>query len=193
MAHMLGKMILLDLIEKSDDVMSRKLHIGGQVKVDGWEVFNAIDADYVDHVGNAKDLSRFADETFAEIYASHVLEHFDYKDELVHVLKEWRRVLQKGGKLFISVPDIDTIFSLFLMKNKFDVAGRFAMMRNIFGGHVNEYDYHITGLNEEFLRIYLGQAGFASYQKVDRFGIFPDTSDYKIAGILASLNVIATK
>ena len=93
MVIMLGKMISLDLIEKSDDVMSRKLHIGGQVKVDGWEVFNAIDADYVDHVGNAKDLSRFADETFAEIYASHVLEHFDYKDELVHVLKEWRRVL----------------------------------------------------------------------------------------------------
>ena len=86
---MLGKMILLDLIEKSDDVMSRKLHIGGQVKVDGWEVFNAIDANYVDHVGNAKDLSRFIDETFAEIYASHVLEHFDYKLKLRTSIKTY--------------------------------------------------------------------------------------------------------
>ena len=33
----------------------RRLHVGGKVRVPGWEVFNAIPAPEVDHVGNAGD------------------------------------------------------------------------------------------------------------------------------------------
>ena len=62
--------------------MPRRLHIGGTTRSDGWEVLNANAAPYVDHVGNANDLSRFADNTFVEIYASHVVEHLDYGGEL---------------------------------------------------------------------------------------------------------------
>ena len=44
--------------------MTRKLHIGGQVRTKGWEVFNVNDAPYVDHVGNARDLSPFESDSF---------------------------------------------------------------------------------------------------------------------------------
>ena len=56
--------------------MLKKLQIGGTVPVVGWEIFNITAGPHVDHVGNANDLSRFADGTVGEIYASHTLEHF---------------------------------------------------------------------------------------------------------------------
>lgn len=45
-------------------------------------------------------------------YAIHILEHF-YRWETVDVLKEWRRVLKKGGKLVIEVPCLDRIVMYF--------------------------------------------------------------------------------
>lgn len=171
----------------------RKLHIGGQEKKEGWEVLDAIKSNIVDHVGNAKDLARFEDETFDIIYSSHVLEHFDYKEELINVLKEWRRVLRPNGKLYISVPDLDILSELFTMKEKFDIDDRFSIMRMIFGGHVTEYDYHYTGLNFEFLNFFLAEAGFSKIYKVSNLGIFNDTSYASIQGIAISLNVIATR
>ena len=53
--------------------MSRKLHIGGKIKKEGWEILNALPNPDVDHVCNANDLSKFDDNTFTEIYASHTL------------------------------------------------------------------------------------------------------------------------
>jgi len=52
--------------------MSRKLHIGGRDVRKGWEIFNISQGDNVDHCGNANDLSRFEDNTFKTIYASHI-------------------------------------------------------------------------------------------------------------------------
>jgi predicted SAM-dependent methyltransferase len=173
--------------------MKRKLHIGGKQRAAGWEVLNANPAPYVDHVCNATDLSRFADGTFSEIYASHVVEHFDYNKELVASLKEWWRIMEPGGKIYISVPDLDVLAELLLAKNKYTVDVRFEVMRMIFGGHVDKYDYHVVGLNEEFLTEFLKMAGFINFRKVPGFGLFNDTSSWKFKGVAISLNVIAEK
>jgi predicted SAM-dependent methyltransferase len=173
--------------------MSRKLHIGGTVKTDGWEVLNANPAPYVDHVCNAKDLSRFSDNTFVEIYASHVVEHLDYIGELKDTLTEWNRVLVPGGKIFISVPDLDVLAGLILNKNKLSVDERFFVMRMIFGGHVDKYDYHVVGLNEEFLGNFLKSSGYVNIIKVPNFGLFNDTSTMLFKGVAISLNIIAEK
>ena len=141
------------------DIIVRRLHIGGQVRLPGWEVIDANPGAWVDHVGNAKDLSRFGTGTFSEVYASHVLEHFDYKDELLATLKEWHRVLSPGGMLHISVPDMDILARLFLDR-QLTIEDRFKVMRMIFGGHVDRYDYHVVGLNEEFLRRFFRGGGF---------------------------------
>jgi len=171
----------------------RKLHIGGMQKVAGWEILDAIQRPEVDHFGNAADLSRFADETFDEIYASHVVEHFDYKDALPRVLAEWRRVMVPGGTLYVSVPDLDTLAELVLLRETLTIEDRWMVMRMMFGGHVDEYDYHYVGLNQEFLAYFLTRAGFVNIRRVDEFGLFDDTSNMRFKGIPISCNLIATK
>jgi predicted SAM-dependent methyltransferase len=173
--------------------MSRKLHIGGTVAKDGWEVLNALQGEHVDHQCNASDLSRFSDGTFSEIYASHVLEHFDYRDELLLTLKEWHRVLKPAGRLLVSVPNLDVLAALLLDKERLTLEERFFVMRMIFGGHCDDYDYHLVGLNEEFLVNYLYLAGFSAVYSTDLFNIFSDTSSMVFKDIPISLNLIAEK
>jgi len=173
--------------------MTRRLHIGGTIKSDGWEVLNANPAPYVDHVGNANDLSDFPDNTFAEIYASHVVEHLDYIRELKDTLTEWNRVLVPGGKIFISVPDLDVLAGLILEKNKLTIDERYHVMRMIFGGHVDKYDYHVVGLNQEFLASFLHVSGYVNIRRVQAFGLFNDTSSMLFKGVPISLNITAEK
>ena len=193
--------------------MVRRLHIGGKTRSEGWEVLNVNPAPYVDHVCNANDLARFTDNTFAEIYASHIVEHLDYMgkqkgspakkglsafgqpvpSELETTLMEWNRVLVPGGKLFIGVPDLDVLAKFILEKNKLTVEERFFVMRMIFGGHVDQYDYHVVGLNQDFLTVYLSASGYVNIKKVPGFGLFNDTSSALFKGVAISLNMIAEK
>jgi predicted SAM-dependent methyltransferase len=174
--------------------MARKLHIGGQVAAPGWEVLNANPGPVVDHVCNAGDLSIFPDDTFSEIYASHVVEHFDYKNDLLATLKEWCRVMSSGGILYVSVPDLDVLTKLFVDREKYSGQDRFLIMRMIFGGHVDPYDYHLVGLNEEFLADFLLTAGFTDLRRVKGpFGLFHDTSAMLFKDVPISLNLTCRK
>ena len=173
--------------------MERRLHIGGREARPGWEILNILPGPQVDHLGDAVDLGRFADGSFVAVYASHVLEHFDYKDALPRALREWLRVLAPGGVLHLSVPDIDVLAHLMLQRQRLDVNQRFQVMRMIFGGHVDAHDYHLVGLNQDFLAGYLTAAGFGRMQRVARHGLFTDTSDMVVAGTPISLNLNAYK
>jgi predicted SAM-dependent methyltransferase len=179
--------------DQSQAGMTRKLHIGGKVRADGWEVVNANPAPYVDHVCNANDLSRFDTDSIAEIYASHIVEHFDYNGELSNTLKEWLRILKPGGKIYISVPDLDILAKLLLSKNELTTDERFHVMRIIFGGHIDKYDYHVSGLNEDFMAVFLKHAGYVNVRRVGEFGLFNDTSSLTFKGVAISLNMIAEK
>ena len=171
----------------------RRLHIGGREKADGWEIMDALARPEVDHVGNAKDLSRFAEHSFEAVYASHVVEHFDYLNELPRVLREWFRILAPGGTINVSVPDLNILAELFLLQESLTIDDRWQVMRMMFGGHMDEYDYHQVGLNEEFLSLYLLKAGFVQIRRVEDFGFFHDTSTMKFAGIPISCNLEARK
>lgn len=171
----------------------RRLHIGGAQARAGWEVLDVRGAEHVDHVGDALDLSRFADGTFAELYASHVLEHFDYAEELPRVLAEWHRVLAPGGVLRLSVPDIDILAHLLLQRHLLDVNQRFQVMRMMFGGQTHAHDQHRVGLNQDFLAAYLTRAGFVDLKRVGRLGLFADTSETVVLGTPISLNIVAHK
>jgi FkbM family methyltransferase len=171
----------------------RRLHIGGKQRSDAWEILNVNPAPQVDHVCNANDLSRFAREEFAVIYASHVVEHLDYKGELTSALREWHRVLEPGGQVFISVPDLDVLARLLVAKAGMTTEDRFFVMRMLFGGHTHPHDYHMTGLNEEFLTQFLRDAGFVNIRRVGEFGLFDDASSQEFKGVRVSLNMIAEK
>lgn len=66
-------------------------------------------------------------------------------------------------------------------------------MRMIFGGHVDQYDYHVVGLNKDFLAKYLTASGYVNIKKVQGFGLFNDTSAALFKGVPISLNMIAEK
>lgn len=121
------------------------------------------------------------------------MEHLDYKTELRSTLKEWHRVLEPDGKIYISVPDMDILARLFPDKDGHTIDERFEVMRMMFGGHVDKYDYHVVGLDEEFMIAYLKVAGFDSIERANKFGIFQDASSARFKGELISLNLIATK
>lgn len=121
-----------------------KLHIGGRGKRDGWYILDSLDSDVVDFIAECSDLSLFLDGSCKAVYCSHVLEHLSHNGELIKTLRGIHRVLQSGGKLMISVPDLDVLCRLFIRPD-IDMKQRSFVMRMMFGGQVDPYDFHKTG------------------------------------------------
>ncbi len=169
-----------------------KLNIGSRERAEGWKTLDIDPGPEVDYVGDCGDLVAFKDNSIDTIYASHVLEHVSYHEDMQTTLKEWFRVLLPGGTVMISVPDFETLCRLFLHK---ELSGeeRFHVMRIIFGGQVDPYDFHSVGLTWEFLGSYLNDVGFQNIERVDDFQLFQDSSVLKFGNIAISLNVKAQK
>lgn len=55
--------------------------------------------------GDARDLSRFNNDSFDFVFSSHLLEDFEDTEA---VLREWARVLKSGGNLVLYCPDEPT-------------------------------------------------------------------------------------
>ena len=169
-----------------------RLHVGGRQALPGWTVFDIAVGPHVDVVGDCRDLSAFAAGSAADIYASHVLEHLGYLDDLPRALAEFHRVLAPGGRLLVSVPDLDALCRLFL-DPALDIQERFHVMRMMFGGQTDPHDLHRAGLNEAFLRDYLAVAGFRAVRRVEAFGLCQDSSTIRVRGVPISLNMVAEK
>jgi predicted SAM-dependent methyltransferase len=168
-----------------------KLHIGGREVKEDWKLLNIMPLPGVDYIGDVCDMSQFPDDSIEAMYASHVLEHIA-QSKVLSTLRGLHRALQPGGQLMISVPDLDVLCHAMLNPN-LTADNKFHVMRMIFGGQVDDHDYHHFGWNWTFLQSFLQQAGFSAAVKVDQFGIFNDTSNFKPYGFPISLNVIATK
>jgi hypothetical protein len=88
--------------------------------------------------GEVFPLAAYADGSVAEIYASHVLEHFSFRD-VEEVLREWVRVLEPGGTLRLAVPNFAWIARTYLdAPESQDVP----IQGYVMGGHVDEDDVH---------------------------------------------------
>ena len=169
-----------------------KLNIGGEQKKEGWKILNIQEKDGVDFIGDISDLNQFEDNSVEEIYASHIVEHVD-QNKIKGTLKGIHRILKDGGKFYISVPDMDILCRIFMAKEAPKKA-KFHVMRMMFGGQIDKYDYHYFGRNFEFLKDYIQDAGFKDMKRVDSFGLFDDTSDFApYNNVRISLNVIAYK
>lgn len=171
---------------------SIRLHIGGREPKSGWKIMNIQPGPYVDYIGNCISLEQFTDSSVDEVYASHVLEHLGFREELPKALKEIWRVLKPGGMLKVSVPDLDTLCYLFTHE-KVPKEQKFSLMMHMFGAQEDEHDFHKVGLTWDFMSNFLNQAGFSKWRRVEEFGLFNDYSSYRRFGVLVSLNIEALK
>lgn len=60
----------------------------------------------IDVMSEASDLSLFASQSCDLVFSSHLLEHI-YPEKVLDTLKEWFRVIKKGGHLIMYLPDED--------------------------------------------------------------------------------------
>jgi predicted SAM-dependent methyltransferase len=178
-----------------------KLHLGCGNKDFGEDWIHIDGSDYP-HIEwhDITDLP-FEDDTVDLIYASHVFEYFD-RQEAVDVLKEWRRVLKKGGILRLAVPDFETCAKLY-------VSGEYPLDRfsSMFYGKWKLSDdltvYHKTVYDLESLEKVLLDNDFDCVKLWDwRDTCHSQFDDYSQAylphmdkenGVLISLNVQAQK
>jgi SAM-dependent methyltransferase len=134
-----------------------KLNIGsGDITIPGF-----VNVDIKDGV-DARKLP-YADGTVDVVYSSHLLEHFDYNDEVPAVLAEWVRVLRPGGLLRISVPDVDKF-----CKERNEI-NSFIYDRMFLGGHKDANDRHGSVFDAKKLKQIMGMAGIGNIEHFDSF------------------------
>jgi len=178
-----------------------KLHLGCGKKDFGKDWVHIDGSDYPHiHSHNITKLP-FPDNSVDLIYACHVFEYFD-RDEAKDVLREWKRVLRKGGILRLAVPDFEICAKLYTWK-KYPL-DRFSGM---FYGKWKISDdltvYHKTIYDFESLENLLSSSGLREIRKWDwkttSHSVFDDYSQAylphmnKKNGILISLNVECIK
>ena len=93
-----------------------------------------------DLVEDVSKLESIPDNSCEVIYASHILEHFSWRDT-DRILALWVRKLKQGGLLHIKVPNLAAI--LFNSQNIRGSFGQF--ISDIYGGQEYEQNYHKTG------------------------------------------------
>lgn len=166
---------------------------------EGWE---HIDAGFYPHT---KDYPMFdllyESESIDLIFASHIIAYFS-RDEFLTLLREWHRVLKKGGILRIATPDFDTMSQLYV-DGKIDLKD---ILGPLYGRMKmgNEIIYHKTCWNFPDLYDILwgeffGEIKKYDHKKTDHAHIDDQSAAYlnpkgdQINGTLISLNVECTK
>ena len=99
---------------------------------------------------------------------------------------------KRDGKFYVSVPDMDILCKIFI-DPKAPLKVKFHTMRRMFGGQIDDFDFHYFGWNLEFMKEFLTKSGFKKIDRVKSFSLFKDTSDYAPYGPPISLNLIAYK
>lgn len=163
-----------------NDTPPLKLNIGGgdpedenYVERKGYELVDR-------SVGKEAYPLDYKDGSAAEVYASHVLEHFP-RSLVLEALKEWHRVLEPGGRIYIAVPDFD-----YLVNNYKSGGMTTNIQPYLFGGQTGPDDIHYCAFNRETLTTLLYGAGFENIRP------FPSEST-DCSQIDCSLNLMATK
>jgi SAM-dependent methyltransferase len=175
-----------------------RLHLGcGPIRAPEFCNVDLLPSAATDVVDDVSTLVKFRDNSVSEIYACHVLEHFGH-DAIPSILNRWKDVLEPGGILRISVPDMDRIVKIY-MDNfaHFQIPGNTPWIGLIWGGQTTHYDFHKTGFNPCWLRYLLTSSGFVECQEYPHKPHFAGLEDASLAhepfGQFLSLNMMCRK
>ena len=168
-----------------------KLNIGsGETKIDG---FTNVDKHYKD-VNLVSDMGKlpYANHSIEAIYASHCLYYHKLQD-IKNTLKEWYRVMDWHGDLYLAVLDFDAIIELYNKNGK--VMDR-AVLAFLHGMQRYSWMTHMVSFNFNSLKDLLKEAHFKDIKRVERFPLNVDDCSLMIDStyhIPMSLNVMAKK
>lgn len=182
-----------------------KLHLGsGKRYIPGFIHIDVNKFPHIDYVHDIRTLPMIKNNSVELIYFCHGIEYFD-RIEVKKVLKEWKRVLKKGGILRLAMPDFETLVNVYKKSKDLNsvigpLYGRWEVQSS-----KNKTDvlYHKTVYDFASIKKVLEETGF---HKVKRYNwkntVHKDFDDYsqayiphmqKETGVLISLNVNATK
>jgi len=177
------------------------LNLGcGSKSIPGFTHIDLADYPHIDYKHDIKTLPMFKNNSVDLIYCCHALEYFD-RQEAEEALKEWYRVLKKGGNLRLAVPDFKAITDVY---QKYGDLGHIGILGPLYGRIKlgNKFIYHKTVYDLTSLRRLLKSVGFKEVEKYDwHKTIHRNYDDFSRAyvphmdekGILISLNVEAKK
>ena len=105
----------------------------------------------------------FADNLLDEVHSYHVIEHF-HPNDLLDILKEWKRVLKPDGKIILEAPDIVKCCASIILgiaTNNSTLFNRMGLI-GIYGDAPVDKPYmrHLWGYTGITLKRVLEQAGF---------------------------------
>ncbi len=154
--------------------MEKKLHLGcGTTKFKDWVNIDAVVDCEPDLVHDFLNPLPFADNSVVRIYAKDLLEHFDKYSRYV-VMEDWARVLRKGGKLELFVPDFKKILLLFF-RTSFHNFIDTIFAENMFNSKVylGSFGNHKWGYTKKTLKSFLKIFGFKIISlKIDNNNIY---------------------
>lgn len=167
-----------------------KLNLGGRgTKIPGFLTVDLSPEHDVDIKADVSELP-LEDCSVAEIYSSHVLEHFPHvKTELV--LKEWHRVLSPGGLIFIAVPDFHRTIEIY---NTYGLTQW--VVNFLYGDQGYPLAYHYAPFTFATLAKQLNSVGFSDVKRLSSlpYGVEDCSHLYSTADKKSvSLNVEARK
>lgn len=185
------------------DYKKIQLHLGcWKRNIPGFIHIEQADFPHIDYKTSIDKIPMFADESVDLIYCSHAFEYFD-RQEAKLVLKEWWRVLKKGGLLRLAVPDFSALLKVYEKTGDLDkILGPLYGRMEIFTPSP-KIIYHKTIYDFISLKKLLEDNGFSQVARYDwRERIHKDFDDHSQAyyphmdkdnGILISLNLEAVK
>ncbi len=182
-----------------------QLHLGcGKRNIPGFVNIDLAKFPHIHYRRPISDLKIFKNNSSDLIYSCHSFEYFD-RLEARKTLKEWCRVLKRGGKLRLAVPDFENIVKVYLKyKKNIDHKG---ILGPLYGRWpmpgTKKIVYHKTAYDFKSLKKLLKKSGFKNIKRYDwQKTIHKNFDDHSQAyiphldkkqGILISLNIEATK
>jgi SAM-dependent methyltransferase len=159
---------------------TRIINLGAGGEYNPFEVqVDLADEPHIDYRCDIRSLPDEWEGQFDVAKAHHVLEHFDFA-ETATVLAEWLRILKPGGKIEISVPDLQ-VFGELLAEGKMDVLAQGGIwgdqahpywQQKPYGGydesktrwlqHSNDHNHHKSGFTARFLIDLMKDIGFVN-------------------------------
>ena len=134
-----------------------KTNLGsGEKIIEGYDNVDIRPLSGVKVVASILDLP-FEDDSIEEIYAADVLEHINYR-KIMDALKEWYRILEPQGLLFIQVPDINCLIRHYNKAN--GVKKKEEAVRRWFGGQDYPENVHYFAFSPMLIKDYLRKSGF---------------------------------